>query len=48
VRFTQLGEQAAQWPLLAAATITVAAPLLIAFLIFQRKFISSYLYSGIK
>jgi sn-glycerol 3-phosphate transport system permease protein len=48
VRFTQLGEQGAQWPLLAAATITVAAPLLIAFLIFQRRFIASYLYSGIK
>ncbi|MCD6427719.1 MAG: carbohydrate ABC transporter permease, partial [Caldisericaceae bacterium] len=48
VRFTQLGEIGAQWPLLAAATLIVVAPLLIAFLIFQKRFINSFLYSGIK
>ena len=41
VRFTQLGEIGAQWSLL-------TAPLLIAFLFFQRRFIQSFLHSGIK
>jgi sn-glycerol 3-phosphate transport system permease protein len=48
VRFTQLGEIGARWPLLAAATITVIAPLFLAFLIFQRQFIRSFLHSGLK
>ncbi len=48
VRFTQLGEIGARWPLLAAATITVIAPLFLAFLVFQRRFISSFLHSGLK
>ena len=48
VRFTQLGEIGAQWSLLAAATLIVTAPLLIVFLLFQRRFIQSFLHSGIK
>ena len=48
VRFTQLGEIGAQWSLLSAATLMVIAPLLIAFLIFQRRFIQSFMHSGIK
>ena len=48
VRFTQLGEIGAQWSLLTAATLMVAAPLFIAFLLFQRRFIQSFLHSGIK
>lgn len=48
VRFTQLGEIGAQWSLLSAATIIVAAPLFILFLIFQRRFIQSFLHSGLK
>jgi sn-glycerol 3-phosphate transport system permease protein len=48
VRFTQLGEIGARWSLLTAATLMVVAPLLIAFLIFQRRFIQSYLHSGLK
>ena len=48
VRFTQLGEIGARWSLLMAATLIVAAPLLLAFLFFQRRFIRSFLYSGIK
>jgi len=48
VRFTQLGEIGAQWSLLSAATLLVAAPLFIAFLIFQRRFIESFLHSGLK
>ena len=48
VRFTQLGEIGAQWSLLSAATLLVAAPLFVVFLIFQRRFIESFLYSGLK
>ncbi len=48
VRFTQLGEIGAQWSLLSAATLIVAGPLLLLFLIFQRRFIESFLHSGIK
>ncbi len=48
VRFTQLGEIGARWSLLAAATLIVVAPLLIAFLFFQRRFIQSFIHSGIK
>jgi len=48
VRFTQLGEIGAQWSLLSAATLMVIAPLFITFLIFQRRFIQSFLHSGLK
>ncbi len=48
VRFTQLGEIGAQWSLLTAATLMVIAPLFIAFLLFQRRFIQSFLHSGLK
>ncbi len=48
VRFTQLGEIGAQWSLLSAATLIVVAPLLIAFLVFQRHFVRSFLHSGVK
>lgn len=48
VRFTQLGEIGAQWSLLSAATLLVAGPLFIAFLVFQKRFIQSFLHSGIK
>ena len=48
VRFTQLGEIGARWSLLTAATLMVVAPLFIAFLIFQRRFIQSYLHTGLK
>ncbi len=48
VRFTQLGEIGAQWSLLSAATLMVVAPLFIAFIIFQRRFIQSFLHSGLK
>lgn len=48
VRFTQLGEIGAQWSLLSAATLMVIAPLFILFLVFQRRFIQSFLHSGLK
>ena len=47
-RFTQLGEIGAQWGLLSAATLIVALPLLILFIIFQRKFMEGFVTSGIK
>lgn len=48
VRFTQLGEIGAQWALLSAATLIVILPLFVVFLIFQKRFIQSFVYSGIK
>lgn len=48
LRFTQLTDIGAQWSLVMAATMIIAAPLLIVFLIFQRQFISSFLHSGLK
>ncbi len=48
VRFTQLGEIGARWQLLMAATLLVAGPLFLAFLLFQRWFIQSFVHSGIK
>ena len=48
VRFTQLGEIGAQWSLLSAATLMVIGPLFIVFLFFQRRFIQSFMHSGIK
>ncbi len=46
--FTQLGELGAQWPLVTAATLIVAGPLFVFFLIFQRQFINSFVRSGLK
>jgi sn-glycerol 3-phosphate transport system permease protein len=48
LRFTQLTDIGAQWSLVMAATMIIVAPLLIAFLFFQRQFIRSFLYSGLK
>ncbi len=46
--FTQMGELGAQWPLVTAATLIVAGPLFILFLLFQRQFINSLIRSGLK
>ena len=48
VRFTQLGEIGAQWALLSAATLMVIAPLFVLFLLLQRRFIHSFMHSGLK
>ena len=48
LRFTQLTDIGAQWALVMAATMIIIAPLLLAFLFFQRQFINSFLYSGVK
>ncbi len=47
-RFTQLGEIGAQWGLLSAATLIVALPLFILFVIFQRRFMEGFMTSGLK
>ncbi len=41
-------ESGADWTLLMAATAFVTAPLLGIFLVFQRKFIESFMFSGLK
>ena len=46
--FASSGEAGAQWGMIAAGTVLVAGPLLLAFLVFQRRFVSSFVFSGIK
>jgi len=48
LRFTQLTDIGAQWSLVMAATMIIVAPLLGAFLVFQRQFIRSFMHSGVK
>ena len=46
--FASGAEAGSDWGVVAAGTFFVAAPLLILFVIFQRRFISSFVSSGIK
>src|SRR5580700_7529224 len=46
--FTSGAEAGSAWGVVAAGTFFVAAPLLILFLVFQRRFVSSFVSSGIK
>jgi sn-glycerol 3-phosphate transport system permease protein len=46
--FTAGAEAGSEWGVIAAGTFFVAAPLLIAFIAFQRQFVSSFTFSGIK
>ena len=41
-------EQGIDWPTICAATLISVAPLLIAFLVFQRQFVQSFMRSGIR
>lgn len=41
-------ESGVDWSVLSAATLLATAPLLIAFLLFQRQFIQSFLHAGVK
>jgi sn-glycerol 3-phosphate transport system permease protein len=41
-------ESGVDWSLISAATLIAVAPLLIAFLLFQRQFVQSFMYAGIK
>jgi sn-glycerol 3-phosphate transport system permease protein len=46
--FTQSAESGAQWNLIAAGTVIVILPLLAVFILFQRRFVESFMYSGLK
>ena len=46
--FTQGAEGAQAWGVVAAGTLIVIAPLVVAFLLFQRKFVESFMASGLK
>jgi len=41
-------DQGIDWSIITAATLIAAAPLLVAFLIFQRQFVQSFLRAGIR
>ena len=46
--FTRSAEGAADWGLIAAGTLLVMLPLMIAFFAFQKQFVNSFMFSGIK
>jgi sn-glycerol 3-phosphate transport system permease protein len=41
-------DQGIDWSVITAATLMSAAPLLIAFLLFQRQFVQSFMRAGIR
>ena len=41
-------DSGADWPRLMAATMVVIAPLMLLFLIFQRRFVDSFMHAGLK
>ena len=41
-------ESGVNWSVISAATLLSVAPLLVAFLLFQRQFVQSFMYAGIK
>ena len=46
--FTRAAEGAADWGLIAAGTMIVMFPLIVAFVLFQKQFVKSFMFSGIK
>lgn len=46
--FTLSAEGTQAWGVIAAGTLIVSTPLLVAFLLFQRRFVNSFLASGLK
>lgn len=48
VVLAQATESGAQWTLLMAATLFVIVPLIILFVLFQKRFIESFMHAGIK
>ena len=46
--FARGAEGAADWGLIAAGTMLVMFPLMIAFFAFQKQFVNSFMFSGIK
>jgi len=41
-------ESGVDWSIITAATVMTMAPLLVAFVLFQRQFVQSFMHSGIK
>ena len=41
-------ESGVDWAVISAGTIMAVAPLLVAFLLFQRQFMQSFMHAGIK
>jgi len=41
-------ESGVDWSIITAATVMTMAPLLVAFILFQRQFVQSFMHSGIK
>ena len=41
-------DQGIDWAVISAATLMTSGPLLIAFLLFQRQFVQSFMRAGIK
>jgi sn-glycerol 3-phosphate transport system permease protein len=46
--FTSGAEAGSEWGVIAAGTFLVAAPLLVVFMLFQKRFVSSFVLSGIR
>ena len=46
--FSEQARSGAEWTLLMAITLVIIAPMLVAFLIFQRSFVNSFMRSGLK
>jgi sn-glycerol 3-phosphate transport system permease protein len=46
--FTTGAESATEWGVIAAGTLLVAAPLILVFVLFQRRIVSSFVFTGIK
>lgn len=46
--FTMSAESGGEWSVIAAGTILVAAPLLLLFTIFQRRFVNAFVMAGLK
>jgi sn-glycerol 3-phosphate transport system permease protein len=46
--FTRGAEGGKEWGVLAAGTLLVVAPLAVAFVAFQRRFVDSFVFSGVK
>ncbi len=46
--FTRAAEGAADWGLIAAGTMIVMLPLIVGFTLFQKTFVNSFMFSGIK
>jgi sn-glycerol 3-phosphate transport system permease protein len=46
--FTTGAESGSEWGVIAAGTAIVAAPLLIGFILFQKRFVSSLVFTGLK